>query len=608
MRTHPHTGLTVLATLLLLCMPRPVYAQFTFVTNSGKITITGYTGPGGAVTIPGTTNGLPVTDIGQAAFSNRTNVTSVSVPSSITTIRSYPPFRGCTSLAEINVDALNPSFSSVDGVLFNKIQTMLIQYPPAMHRIIYAVSSNVVTIADEAFGYCSLRGIYFYGKAPSVTSYAFYGAEPLTVFRLPGTTGWGTTFGGRPTAFWDTTTLFGYTTNGNTVSIKGYLGVDSAITIPEVLVGLPVTSLGDGAFYGYSDLMTITLPYSVTNLGGRVFWGCSSLSAITVDGANPAYSSTDGVLFNKSQTALIQCPGGRSGTYSIPNGVTNISGSAFYRCVSLTSITIPSTVISIGGSAFWYCTGVTSVAIPDGVTSIGDYAFWGCGNPTNVWIPSSVTQIGQAAFFGASLTSIAVDAANSFYSSVAGVLFNKSQTTLVEYPCGLAGDYAIPDGVTNVFPRAFIYCSSLTNVMIPASVTSLGDLALGYCPNLSEVYFQGNAPGLGSGVFDHISATIYYMPGTIGWGSSFGGLPTAPWLLPNPVILNANPSLGVQTNGFGFVISWATNLSVAVEACTSLADADWSPVGTNALTDGWSYFSDPNWTSYPARFYRLRSP
>jgi hypothetical protein len=64
----------------------------------------------------------------------------------------------------------------------------------------------------------------------------------------------------------------------------------------------------------------------------------------------------------------------------------------------------------------------------------------------------------------------------------------------------------------------------------------------------------------------------------------------------------------VQTNGFGFIISWATNISVVVEACTNLANPTWSPLATNTLSGGSAYFSDPQWTNYPARFYRLRSP
>jgi hypothetical protein len=79
-------------------------------------------------------------------------------------------------------------------------------------------------------------------------------------------------------------------------------------------------------------------------------------------------------------------------------------------------------------------------------------------------------------------------------------------------------------------------------------------------------------------------------------------------VLPTPLILNTTPTFGVRTNRFGFIISWATNASVVVEACTSLANPTWSPVGTNTLSEGWSYFGDPQWTNYASRFYRLRSP
>jgi hypothetical protein len=95
------------------------------------------------------------------------------------------------------------------------------------------------------------------------------------------------------------------------------------------------------------------------------------------------------------------------------------------------------------------------------------------------------------------------------------------------------------------------------------------------------------------------------LPGTTGWGATFDGLPTAPWFLPNPLILNHGPGFGVQPGGFGFTISWATNGSVVVEAATNLANPVWIPVSTNnTLTDGTNYFSDPQWTNYPVRFYR----
>ncbi len=198
-------------------------------------------------------------------------------------------------------------------------------------------------------------------------------------------------------------------------------------------------------------------------------------------------------------------------------------------------------------------------------------------------------------------------ALNSVYSSVEGVLFNKSQTAIIQYPGGKAGSYTIPDGVISIGNYAFIGCTRLTNVTIGTSVTILGWGAFYYCSSLTSVYFQGNCPGYEGAVFDgDNNATIYYLPGTRGWGTIFGGCPTALWVRPDPVILSG--SGGIQTNQFSFTTSWATNLSVVVEASTTLTNPTWSSVATNILTGGTLYFSDPQWTEYPTRFYRIRSP
>ena len=86
----------------------------------------------------------------------------------------------------------------------------------------------------------------------------------------------------------------------------------------------------------------------------------------------------------------------------------------------------------------------------------------------------------------------------------------------------------------------------------------------------------------------------------------FDGRPTALWTLPYPLIMNNGPSLAGLANGFSFQISWATNLSVVVEAATNLASPVWTPVATNTLAGGLSAFSDHQWTNYPGRFYRVR--
>ena len=153
-------------------------------------------------------------------------------------------------------------------------------------------------------------------------------------------------------------------------------------------------------------------------------------------------------------------------------------------------------------------------------------------------------------------------------------------------------------------------CTSLTSVTIPASVTSSGDGVFYACAGLTEVYFQGNAPEWGSYVFTGGYPTIYFLPDTTGWGATFAERPAVLW---NPRPQTGDGSFGVQTNRFGFTIAGSSNLVIVVEACTNLASPIWIPVGTNTLntfigTNGTAYFSDPQWTNYPGRFYRLRSP
>jgi hypothetical protein len=160
---------------------------------------------------------------------------------------------------------------------------------------------------------------------------------------------------------------------------------------------------------------------------------------------------------------------------------------------------------------------------------------------------------------------------------------------------------------------AFDNCGDLITITIGSGVTSIGDGAFEFCNSLTGVYFQGNAPAdialNAFGIDDDYSAVAYYMPGTAGWDwFSNNVLPAKFWFLPYPLIIGNGPNFGVQSNTFGFVISWATNASVVVEACTNLANPVWTPLQTISLTNGSGYFSDPQWTNYPSRFYSLQMP
>ncbi len=571
--------------------------DYTYVTNNGTITITRYFGTGGVVTVPSTINGLPVTRIESAAFSGCSSVTTITIPNSVTNIGGAA-FAGCSSLTAIEVNPANPTYSSRGSVLFNKSQTTLIEYPRAMPGH-YSIPNSVTSIGHSAFCGChNLTSVTIPNSVTRIEGGAFERCTRLTSVTIPNSVIW---IG--YTAFMECDHLTSVTIGSNVANI-GYLALHNcpslaAITVdasnlsyssvdgvlfnkslttlliyPEGKIGnytVPTTVTSIEEFFSCTHLTSITIPSSVTNMHAGALADCPSLTEIAVDASNPSYSSVAGVLFNKSQTTLIGYPGGKAGAYSIPNSVTNIGISAFYGCKSLTSVTIPDSVTVIDPMAFYHCTSLTSITIPDSVTSIGYGLFQNCSNLSNAQIGNNVASIPELAFAGCtSLTSI-----------------------------------TIPDSVTRIETYAFTLCISLSNVTIGNKVTSIAGGACYECTSLTAVYFRGNAPWIDWLGSDN-NAIVYYLPGTIGWGSTFGDRPTALWQLPYPVILTTTPNFGVQTNGFGFRISWATNLPVVVEASTTLATPAWSPLSTNTLTDGWTYFSDAEWTNYPSRFYRVR--
>ena len=455
-----------------------------------------------------------VTSIGDDAFHGCSGLTSVTIPSSVTSIE-YRAFKDCSGLMEFVVDAENPEYSSPNGLLCSQDGKTLIAGVNGNVTIPSSVTSigdsafyygtgltsisilvGVTSIGDDAFRDCSrLTSVTIPPSVTSIGGCAFYGCSGLTSVTIPeGVTSIGneafrncgrltsitipstvTSIGSRAFGwcFWLTSVTIpeGVTSIGD--SAFYYCTGLTSVTIPEDVTSIGdsafcyctgltsitipegVTSIRDDAFHGCSGLTSVTIPSSVTSIGKSVFENCRSLAAIDVAYDNAAYSSYDGILYNKSRSELIECPVGRSGAAMIPEGVTSIGDDAFHVCSGLTSVTIPSSV--------------TSIVFHDGRYS---GAFYGCSG----------------------LTEFKVDDGNSIYSSVDGVLYDKTKTNLLQWPAGKRGSVRISSDVTSIRNYAFAFCDGLTVVTIPPSVTRIGERAFYGCSGLTTVrVYKGEA-------------------------------------------------------------------------------------------------------------------
>ena len=459
-----------------------------------------------------------VTDIGEEAFINCSNLIEIEIPNSVERIGSYAFYR-CTSLINIEIP---DSVTSIGDYAFSFCNSLTnVEIP-----------DGVTTIGRNAFSGCSsLITIEVPNSVASIGESAFYNCKNLTMY-CPSNS---------YTEIYAENNQLKYKLDRNVDNVDGIIweytlengkavdvepksrdSLPIELIIPNALDGYLVTSIKDHAFSDCRGLTKIEIPNSVTSIGDHAFSDCRGLTKIEIP--NSVTSIGEYAFYYCTSLTNIEIPYGVTsiGEYTfydcssltnieIPYGVTSIGDYAFNSCSSLTNIEIPNSVTSIGSYAFESCRNLTNIEIPDSVMSIGTAIFNDCSSLVNIEIPDSVTNIGTAAFnYCSSLENINVEEENLKYASENGVLFNKEKTEIIRYPGGKKdteytipnnitsiGEYAfqgcnltsiqIPNSVERIGRDAFYRCTSLINIEIPDSVTSIGDYAFYVCISLEKI-------------------------------------------------------------------------------------------------------------------------
>ena len=357
--------------------------------------------------------------IDSLAFCDCKTLTSLNIPASVTSISTDRTFRGCKKLAHINVAEGSTAYCSVDGVLYNKDQTMLICYPAGKSDTFFVVPDSVT----------------------SINSYAFYWNNYIVNLTVPGSV--------------------------KNIGEDAFTGCKkmTSITLSEGIV-----SIGDTAFYQCNSLTSIQLPASLISLGDDMFESCSELTTIDVANDSTAFCSLDGVLFSADKTKVIAFPpASPMAAYVIPEGVTTIGKYAFLFNKNLVSVTFPSTLLTIESSAFNGCNKLTTIDLPEGLVSLDYHAFNSCDDLSVVTIPSTCVSLGDGVFNWCDhLTSVTIKSKNISFNKWGVFDYCSDSMTVYALAGSTTESYCTENGFTFVATSFDTPVASATATVVSA--------------------------------------------------------------------------------------------------------------------------------------------
>ena len=347
------------------------------------------------------TIGDGLTEISMFMFTNCSALEKLVIGKGVTKIESFA-FANCSNLKEITVLASNPPSVASDRSFENVSRDIPI-YVPLESLAAYKAAevwkefTNLQPISTE-FTVDNLKYNVTDLIANTVEITSGYGDGALNIpatVTYAGTEYKVTSIGAE--AFYDCS--FTSVTIPDGVTIIKYSAFQNCTDLTEVTFGNSITTIEYSAFYYCLSLKQVTIPKSVTNIGVNVFFYCTALTHINVDAANPAYSSENGVLFNKDKTTLLRYPAAKPGTtYTVPKSVTCIGESAFGQCTALKELTLSENVSKIESYAFEDFAAITKMTVLATVPPTAETSAFKYFNlDTPVYVPASSLDAYKAA-------------------------------------------------------------------------------------------------------------------------------------------------------------------------------------------------------------------
>lgn len=443
----------------------PADLQYSYDDVTHTATVTGYGGGlSETIEVPATVTynneEYTVTAIGDNAFKNFGNLIEIILPNTITSIgvRSFQNCRQTTINIPESLSSLGEgAFTDCDNLTEVTLPATLTSVPALAFY-----SCNGLTTLTLPATMTSLGIRAFYGcnnlstinslaaTAPSCSEGTFQNVPSSCRVNVP----MGCYDAYENAAGWSSLSIYTggitYTLDdvNHTATITGCTeNTFGTLIIPATLMNgtYTVTAIANNAFNGNGNISSVSIPASVTTIGNSAFSNCQSLTAFTVDASNASYKSDNGIIYSKDGEQLVAYPVGKT---------------------------------------------ETSFTIPASVESITNYAFEGNKHLTTIQLSAAFNLISHvpSAFYGIdNLEAITIDAGNTYFKAIDGVLFSDDETNLIYCPRGKAGHYTVPSTVTYILDQAFADCAKLTGITLNDGLVSIEMYAFARCTGLTSI-------------------------------------------------------------------------------------------------------------------------